>query len=273
MILPILEQALVALPLILGAYITFSLLKLPDFALESAYLFGAVMAYLAKDCSVSLILCNAVLGGALVGALVSTLSQCCKLPFLLTGIITNGLFHGLTQYLLGTSLRSFHPALYVAEPVLFGGIGLGLLILIGAIFRSQLGYSLAIYGNNPLFFQHQGVSSRYVVFFGVMLGHGLAGLSGAFFALSNGLVDLTMNFGILLLCLTTLLLGKSMLRTNRPNLLVPILGLLAYFLVQQAILNMGLSLKYFNAIQALCVLGALGFLRKKQNTAIDHLGV
>ena len=40
MILPILDQALIALPLLIGAYITLSLLKLPDFSIESAYLAG-----------------------------------------------------------------------------------------------------------------------------------------------------------------------------------------------------------------------------------------
>src|SRR5690242_12822688 len=103
MILPILDQALIALPLIIGSYITLSLLKLPDFSIESAYLFGAVMAYVGADLGTPFTLISAGVGGALVGAIVTTMNQYLKLPFLLAAIITNGLFHGIAQFVLGTS--------------------------------------------------------------------------------------------------------------------------------------------------------------------------
>lgn len=273
MILPILDQVLIALPLALGAYLTLSLLKLPDFSIESAYLFGAVAAYLAGDLGLLGMLLSAGFGGALVGAIVSTLNQCLKLPFLLAAIITNGLFHGLTQYLLGTSLQSFHPVLGVSEHVFSALVSAGLVGGMIVVLRSQLGYSLAIYGNNPLFFQHHPVSGRFVVFAGVLLGHACAGIAGFLFAQSNGFVDLTMNFGVILLCLTALILGKSLIRTSRPNLLVPLVGLLAYFCVQQTLLHVGLNLKYFNSFQALCILGALALCRGRKKISIDHLGV
>ncbi|HLB52403.1 MAG TPA: hypothetical protein VJK48_01675 [Chlamydiales bacterium] len=273
MILPILDQVLIALPLALGAYLTFSLLKLPDFSIESAYLFGAVMACLAGNLGLPWMLLSASLGGAFVGAIVSTLNRCLKLPFLLAAIITNGLFHGLTQYLLGTSLQSFHPVLGTFEPIFLGLVGIGLIGAMAVVFRSQLGYSLAIYGNNPLFFQHHPVSGQYVLFSGVLLGHACAGIAGFLFALSNGFVDLTMNSGIILLCLTALILGKSLIRTSRPNLLVPLVGLFVYFCVQQILLHIGLNLKYFNSFQALCILGALALFQQKQKISIDHLGM
>lgn len=273
MILPILDQALIALPLLLGAYFTLSLLKLPDFSIESAYLIGAVMAYLAGDLGMPLLLLSAAFGGAIVGAIVSTLNQCFKLPFLLAAIITNGLFHGLTQYLLGTSLQSFHPLLGISEHIFLLLVGVGLIGLMTVIVRSKLGYSLAIYGNNPLFFQHHPVSGRYVLFSGVLLGHANAGIAGFLFAQSNGFVDLTMNFGVILLCLTALIFGKSLIRMNRPNLLVPVVGLVAYFCVQQTLLHAGLNLKYFNAFQALCVLVALCLFHRKKKVSLDHLGV
>lgn len=273
MILSILDQALIALPLLIGAYLTLSLLKLPDFSIESAYLFGAVMAYLARDLDLPWILLSAALGGIVVGAFVSTLNQCFKLPFLLAAIITNGLFHGLTQFLLGTSLQSFHPVLGMSESILLVLVSGGFMGAMGIVLRSQLGYSLAIYGNNPLFFRHHPVSGKYVVFSGVLLGHASAGIAGFLFAQSNGFVDLTMNFGIILLCLTALILGKSLIRINRPNLWVPLMGLMAYFCIQQTLLHIGLNLKYFNSFQALCILGALASVQRKKTVSIDHLGV
>lgn len=273
MILPILNQALIAMPLLMGAYITLSLLKLPDFSIESAYLFGGVMAYVAGNVPLPLIVLSAMLGGAMVGAIASTLNQCLKLPFLLAAIITNGLFHGLTQYVLGTSMRSFHPSLMISEHFLFILVGISLLTVALFSFRSQLGYSLAIYGNNPFFFRHHRTSGCYVMFFGVMAGHGCAGVGGFLFALSNGFVDLTMNFGLILFCLSALILGKSLIRTNRPNILVPLVGLMSYFCIQQSLLHVGLNLKYFNSFQALFILTALCLFQRKKKVPVDHLGV
>jgi len=273
MISSVMEQALIALPLIMGAYLTLSLLKLPDFSIESAYLFGAVVAFLAKDFPLPLVFLSALCGGMIVGTTVSFLNQYLHFPFLLAAIVTNGLFHGLTQYLLGTSVTSFHLLFPFHE---FAVLSLGGIVLVGIMYRgirSQLGYSLAIYGNNPLFFDSHNISGRYVVFVGVIIGHGFAGMSGFLFAQSNGFVDLTMNFGVILLCLTALMVGKLCIRINNPNILVPLVGIMAYFIIQQTLLRMGLNLKYFNSFQALFILGVLFLGRKKETLSLDHLGV
>lgn len=269
MIYSIIELSCIALPLVLGAYLTISLLKLPDFSIESAYLFGAVGAVMSEGLPLPLIIMSSVVGGMLVGAVVSILNQLFNIPFLLAAIVTNGLFHGLTQYFLGTSVKSFH--LQLNE---FYFLIICSLILIGIMYyllHTQLGYSLAIFGNNPHFFQHHKVSGRYVVFFGVMAGHGLAGLGGFLFAQSNGFVDLSMNFGIILLCITSLMVGKMMIRKS--NVFVPVAGIIAYFIIQQGLLNMGLNLKYFNAFQAFFILGVLLVGKKKESLTFDHLGV
>lgn len=277
MIFSILEQALMFLPLIMGAYLTLSLLKLPDFSIESAYLFGAVMAFLAKDLPLPLVLLSAMGGGMIVGITVCYFNQMLRIPFLLAAIVTNGLFHGLTQYYLGTSNAGFHLLLPYSELSLLICLALVLVGTLAFVMRSELGFSLAIYGNNPQFFRHHGISTHYVMFAGVILGHGCAGISGFLFAQSNGFVDLTMNYGVILFCLTALMLGKFILCGQnpipRPNILIPLLGVLSFFIIQQTLLRLGINLKYFNAFQALCILLILYFEHKKQSEPLDHLGV
>lgn len=274
MIISIIEQALIALPLVMGAYLILSLLKLPDFSIESAYLFGAVGAFLTKDLPIPFIFLSAMGGGIVVGMTVSFLNQFLGLPFLLAAIVTNGLFHGLTQYLLGTSVISFHLAFPLHELIMLLSIGLLFISTIFLGLRSQLGYSLAIYGNNPLFFANHNLSGRYVACVGVMIGHGCVGISGFLFAQSNGFVDLTMNFGVILLCLTALMVGKLCMRGfSRPTIFIPLVGIIAYFMIQQTLLRLGLNLKYFNAFQALFILSVLFLGQKKQSLTFDHLGV
>lgn len=50
----ILEQALLHVPLILGAYISLSLLKVPDLSLESAFVFGALCGAFAVSLTVGM---------------------------------------------------------------------------------------------------------------------------------------------------------------------------------------------------------------------------
>lgn len=272
MIYSILEQSLIALPLIMGAYLTLSLLKLPDFSIESAYLFGAVTAFLAQDLPLSFVILSAILGGMIVGTIVSFLNQILRIPFLLAGIVSNGIFHGLTQYLLGTSVISFQLTFPIQDFTLPTSIALILLVILGFSIRSQLGYCLSIYGNNPQFFRNHLISGRYVVFFGVIVGHGCAGISGFLFAQSNGFVDLTMNFGVILLCLTAIMIGKLVIHLRQPNLFVPLVGVVAFFLIQQSLLRIGLNLKYFNTFQAILILIILYFGHRKQ-ISFDQLGV
>lgn len=273
MITSIFEQSLIALPLVLGAYVTLSLLKLPDFSIESAYLFGAVAAYLARDLPLPYVIIGSALGGMLVGFTVSTLNQCLHIPYLLAAIATNGLFHGLAQYLLGGAMKSLRVSSSLPEYALTGLVTMAVFSMMFLVLRGQLGYSFAIYGNNPCFFENHNISSRYIVFSGVAVAHSLAGMSGLLFAQSNGLVDVTMNYGIILLCLTALMIGKLSVRKLTPNILVPFIGVVAYFMMQQTLLRVGLNLTYFNAFQALCIIGIYLSGHRKHTFTFDHLGV
>jgi putative ABC transport system permease protein len=142
------------------------------------------------------------------------------------------------------------------------------------LLRSQLGYAFAIYGNNPLFFKRHHVSTKYVVIVGTVLGGAAAGLSGYLFATANGFVDVTMNYGIVLLGITSLMLGKVFLDRQQPNLMAPFLGIVLFFILQHALIKCGFSLRYFNAFQAVMILAIWIFSqRAKVRFATDHLGV
>ena len=273
MMLSIIEQGFIALPLLLGAYLIFSLLKLPDLSLESSYLFGAVVAYFAKELPFPLVLLSAMMGGVCVGATVSIFNQFLRIPCLLAAIITNGLFHGFIVYLIGGGFLSFHYQLPMQELLCLFLVSLALLCSMGIFLRSQIGYSFAIYGNNSCFFRNHPISERYVVVTGVIVGHAFAAISGFFFTQSNGFIDITIHFGVVLMCLTALMIGKLLIRSVSPNILLPLVGIVIYFFLQQGLLRLGLNLKYFNTFQALCVLGALLMSKRKNNLSLDHLGV
>lgn len=290
-LLIIAEQSLIHIPLLLGAYITISLMKIPDLSIESAYVSGAIIgAYVVTlsgalpfGVQLPMVIIASLFGGACVGFTSSMLTQYADLPHLLSSIITFGIFYGINQLIAGSyiSLSAY------TNPLLVGGIErhpefimfVLLAIIFGAfmyvLLKKQLGYAFAIYGNNAQFFHHYGISVPYVFIIGVMVSNALAGLSGYLFAQSNGFADITMGFGKALLCITALILGKIMVRSTQPIVLaMPVVGCVTYFTLQQMLLKIGFNLKYFTTVQALVTLCILVITHRKQTKKhVDHLGV
>jgi ABC-type uncharacterized transport system permease subunit len=205
-------------------------------------------------------------GGAIVGAITGLLNQFCRLPFLLSAIVVNGLFHGIVQFALKGGLLSIKSPVGSHSEwsvlILITAVLAGVFYL---ILRSQLGYAFAIYGNNPLFFKRHHVSTPYVVILGTCLGGAAAGLSGYLFATANGFVDVTMNYGIVLLGITSLMLGKVFLDRHQPNLIAPFFGVVLFFVLQHALIKCGFSLRYFNAFQAVLILAIWVFFSACQS--------
>lgn len=292
-LLVILEQMLLHLPLMLGAYISFSLLKVPDLSIETAYVFGALIgskvlvAMHGMPLGITLmgVVCASLIGGAMVGLVSSLMTQKAHLPHLLSSIITFGIFHGINQFISAPYVslhESFNPLTILPsnqahpELVTLAFIGCMVTLLVYFLFKTQLGYSFAVYGNNPHFFSNYGISTTYIFISGVMLSNALAGLSGYMFAQSNSFVEINMGLGKALLCITALILGKAIFKTKKPfSIMMPIVGTAAYFALQQLLLKVGFNLKYFTALQAIIVLIILVYTYRTKTTHahIDNLGV
>lgn len=288
----ILEQCLLHLPLMLGAYISFSLLKVPDLSIETAYVVGAIagtmmmtaVAPMYNGGTLVLILLASALGGALVGMISSIFTQKGHISHLLSSIITFGLFHGINQYLSPSyrSLSGYQNPLalvqlsaYYPDLLILLAISGMLIVMLYALCKTQLGYACAVYGNNPYFFDNYGISKAYVFITGIMLANALAGLSGYLFAQSNNFVELNMGLGKALLCITALILGKVVVRTQSMCCLwIPLCGTGMYFAIQQLLLKVGFNLKYFTALQSVVlVIILICMYRKKALQSNDALGV
>lgn len=286
----VLEQSLIYLPLVCGAYISFSLLKVPDLSLETAYLigalFGATTLSLCQGYSLlitfAMTMGASLLGGMLVGFCSSCITSYGKVPHLLSSIITFGLFHGLFQLcsysyqslaaydnvLMIYPLTMWHPELGALAV-----IGIIIIMLCSYVSSTQLGYSFAIFGHNPAFFQHFNISKRYVFIMGIVLANALAGLAGFLFAQTSNLIELNMGIGKSLFCITALVLGRSIISSVKNSVLIPVSGSVAYFLLQQFLLKVGFNLKFFTMVQSLVILAILLSIYKKNSNQHDQLGI
>lgn len=273
----ILKQFLLYFPLVLCSFIALSLMKIPALSLESAYIcapaasivflkfFGGAVSSFPLFLAVLLI---SILAGAFVGLVYSLMIVFGKIPYLLSAILVLGIFNGITQLILGSSVLSFGGMQDIFTYLDFGFADKELTFLIlSFIFqvilsllflKTEIGISLALYGDNPNFFENYKISKSYVLVFGLLLSHAIAGFAGTCISQSNGFVDITMGNGIVLLSITALILGKAVLpRKMHRSIFIPIVGTLIYFLLQQLLLLIGFDLKYFTMIQSLVVLAVL----------------
>lgn len=268
MLTTIIEQGLIYTPLVLGAYIALGLMNCPDLSLASAFTFGAIMAtkslpfcnQLPSPLAAIAVISVALIGGMIVGVTSSCLTRYGKFPHLLSSIITEGLFHGITQLVLGTSNSSLNgynnplqSSLLEGRPELpsFLIIGVVTTTIMYLFLKTPLGISFSIYGQNQRFFKHHHISLSYVFILGITISNGLAGIAGYCFAQSNGFVDYSMGIGIPLFAITALLLGKA-LQISR-SLYSALIGLFLYFILQQLLLQVHFNLNYFTCMQS-CLL-------------------
>jgi len=286
----VIEQSLIYLPLVFGAYISFSLLKISDLSLETAYLIGAFVGMTSLShfgdyplwVGLMITIFSAMFGGMLVGCISSCITVYGKIPHLLSAIITYGLFHGIFQLcsppyqsliLYDNVLMLLPVSLQFPE---IGALAIVCLIITGIcmnLLSTQLGHCFTIFGYNPYFFRHFNISTSYVFITGVMIANGLAGISGFLFAQTSNLVELNMGIGKSLFCITVLILGRSVISNKKSTVLSPMIGVVSYFVLQQFLLKIGFNLKYFTMIQSFLVLLIILFIYKKDRNQYDQLGV
>lgn len=285
----VLEQSLIFLPLILGAYLSMSLLKIPHLSIETAFAFGAIAGYNTLSFvpqaglpSLAISLTASALGGICVGLVTSIITLKFKASNLLSAIITIGLFNGIDQYTLGASHAAITTKNLEFIPSISQFPALSSLAIVAILtctlffmlIKTELGISCAIYGNNPKFFQKYNISTDFIFFAGMAISNALAGISGYLVTQTNGFIDISMSLGISLICITVLMIGQALARTDKPiSPAVPLLGITAYFGLQQFLLKLGFDLRYFNSIQALVILTKIIMLKKGLKEHQNPLGI
>ncbi len=290
--LVVLEFVCLYFPLVLGSYCTISLMKIPDLSIEAAYVCGSITGvrmliltnHMSIFASAVLSFSASIAGGLLVGLTSSMLTHRAGFPHLLSSILTAGIFHGANQFLLGTSNVSItsrrnliglldYLRRYPELPTLI--IATIIIAVVGHFFlKTKLGTSLAVYGNNPRFFENYGISTRFIFISGVMISNGLAGLAGFFDAQASGFVDVNMGALKALFCITSIILGKTLVASDKPaSIWVPIVGSFSYFIIIQLLLKINFNLKYFTMVNSLIVATILIVKYNQSRSRTNHLGV
>lgn len=263
-----LEQALVLIPLVLGMHLSYRILNVTDLTVDGTYVLGA--AIFAKTIYLGLFpaMLLSIMGGSFVGSIVSLMQRNNIVSDLVVGILASFMLYSVN---LGVMER---PNLSVLDmPNLLSitnqehwVIPLGivaLLLIIGLILllKSKLGLLLRSFGQNQKLLYILNKKPESYRLLGLTISNSLAALSGSIAAQVNGFADINMGFGIALISIGAVVIGRHILIKQNENfcaikeIISCFIGILIYFICLSSLLRIGV-----NPANLKFALGALLFI-------------
>ena len=279
-----LEEGLMYAILALGLYIGYSILDFPDLSVDGSMPLGAVVTgiLILRGADPRLCLLAAFAGGAAAGALTGALHVRLHIRPLLCGILTNTALLSVNLVLLlkcngGSSVAAFFrkptiftvfPATLIPEEI--GGFRLRQLfmalllaaickLLLDAFLKTKSGLLLRATGDNARFVAMLARDPGRSKILGLALGNGFAALAGSVIAQSKSSADQQMGVGMVVLGLSSVIIGLSLFRrwTFLQKTTMVVLGSIAYKACLFLALALGLPTEYLKLLMAALFVAAL----------------
>lgn len=261
----ILEQSCLMFPLVLGIYLSFSVLKIADLTVDGTLVLGAAVfaRLVTSQVPIPLAMAAAILAGMLSGVVVALVQRKNRIDPLIAGILMAFILNSLSLVIMQRpnigllGLSSAHERgimLALLIPVL--SIGLSVFLM------ARIGLWLKAFGNNPDLVAMLGRDPECLRMMGLSLSNGLAALSGTLIAQASGYADINMGFGQALIGIAMILVGRQLLHIFKRRdlikdataLLFTFIGVVMYFVLTNEVIRYGLSPVYLKmAIGALLI--------------------
>lgn len=259
----------------LGVYLTFRIMNTSDLTVDGSIATGgAVCVMLIRSgCPAGFAVIAAALAGAIAGLITALLHTKCKIPAILSGILTQLALYSINLRILGgksnqpISVDKYKLVVsqrFVRDVSLFKN-PLPLLIIITAaiiliiywFFGTEKGCSIRATGNNPAMARAQGVNTEANIIIGFMIANGLVALSGALLSQYQGSADVNMGRGAIVIGLAAVIIGETLFKNIFKNfalmLASVVIGSVVYYLVLQITLQLGLNTNDLKLISAVIV--------------------
>ena len=257
--------------MVLGVFITFRLLDIPDMTCDGSFaLGGCVCAVLIVNNNVDPLLAvlAGMCAGAIAGAVTGILTTVFEIPAILAGILTQISLWSINLRIMG---KSNTPIL--AKGTVFSAVSnmtglpqstvaiiLGIILAVAIVailywfFGTELGCAIRATGSNPAMSRAQGINTNFNIVMGLAVSNGLVALSGALLSQYQGFADVGMGRGAIVIGLAAVIIGEALFSRIFHNFALKMaavsLGAIIYYIVIQLVLTLGFDANLLKLLSA-----------------------
>lgn len=215
-LLGIVEQGLVYAPMVLGVYITYSILDFPDLSVDGTFPLGAAVTAVCIAAGMDPLpaVLLSLAAGAAAGFITGALHVYLKITNLLCGILTMTALYSVNLHIMG---KSNIPLLSEATVFSTGipDIAVALIfvaalkIILDLFMRTFAGKSLLAVGVSEQLVKTLSINTGRVKIIGLMIANALAALSGSLMAQYQRFADISMGTGTVVIGLASVIIGRA----------------------------------------------------------------
>ncbi len=277
-----LSQSMLFLPLALGIYISYVILRATDLTVDGSFVLGAaVFARLVTGgCHIGIAFLAAGIAGGLAGIGVSLIQYKGRIQSLLAGILALFMLYSINFDVMGrpnislfdnNTLGSLIGMNSIEGSWIFSLIVVIVItLLLSLLLTSRYGLVLRAFGEQSQLLHRLGHRVEYYRFFGFALSNTLVAWCGAMTAQINGFADLGMGFGMALTGIGTVVIGRQILKPlykqHSFNLLLEfggcLIGVCLYFIAINEFLALGINPVNLKLVLGLILVFFLGLTAK-----------
>ena len=266
--------------MVLGVFITYKLLDIPDLTVDGSFATGgAVCAVLVvAGVNPALAIVAAMAASAVAGAVTGFLTTVFEIPAILSGILTQISLWSINLRIMG---KSNTPLL--TNDTVFSQLGnatgltsnvcaiiVGLIVAVVIVaglywfFGTEIGSALRATGNNEAMIRALGVNTNRTKMLALILSNALVGLSGGLICEQQKYADIGMGTGAIVIGLAAIVIGEVLgrllpggLSKFGARLVSAVAGSVVYFLIRAIVLQMGMDANDMKLLSAIIVALAL----------------
>ena len=237
--------------MVLGIFITYKILNVSDLTVDGSFATGGAVFAVALISGLDPTICLifAMLSGGICGLITGLLHTKCKIPAILSGILTQLGLYSINLRILGdranVSISQFTTNIsFIANltglPHTRAGMILGIIVSLICILvlyfllGTEFGASIRATGNNEKMIRALGVNTDNIKLFGIILSNMLIGLSGAMLVQMNKYADVGMGKGAIVYGLASIVIGEVFFRKFSNfgiKLLSSVFGCILFFII------------------------------------------
>lgn len=263
-ILGAIELGLVYGLMVLGVFITFRILKIPDLTVDGSLVLGmAVCSMITNNGQPFLALLVATVAGALAGCVTAFLQTKAKIPSILAGIMTMSGLYSINLLIMDNGKPNIsilgadtvfsvfrkltglskHDSYIVVSLILCALV----LLLVEFFFTTHIGLCICATGDNEAMVRATSISTDKMKWIALAIANACVALSGAVYTQYIGSADVTAGSGTIVVGFASVIIGETVCvkKDLKIQLLSTIVGSVVYRIIVAVAIKTNLFPTYF----------------------------